>query len=147
MISYGLPCVANVRRNILSISEGDGNKTICASVYFLWASTITRIHWTLIRPALSIYTRNRCLPIHSRGCYALSGGIFALSCHMPQQHSISASSSGHQMRQRERDFILKIPVISMRNSFTEVSRHFVWINTHKILPSCSNNSSFPVVYG
>ena len=37
-MTFELSRVANVRRNILSISKDDGDDTTCASVYLLWAS-------------------------------------------------------------------------------------------------------------
>ena len=50
-ITCGVLCVANMRRNILFVSGEDGDDTICASIYLLWASTITRIHLLLIGSA------------------------------------------------------------------------------------------------
>ena len=152
-ITCGLPCVANVRLNILSVTEEDGDDTTYAFIYLLWVSTIIKIYLLWIGPALSMCTRNQGLLGHSHGCNALAWGIFALSWHMTQlltHNSISASILGHQIWLRARDFIREIPGWLSCNSFSKASRHFAGITTrdlHKTQPSCSDNSSFLVVYG
>ena len=50
-ITCGLPCVANVRRCIVSVFDEDDDDITYASIYLLWGSTIIRIYLPLIGPS------------------------------------------------------------------------------------------------
>ena len=129
---------------------------VATSFLFLKKMVMTwHVNWNIYcgHPQSPQSTWSQGLPGHSHGFNTLAWSIFALSWHMLQplsHNSISTSSLGHQIRQQANDFIREFTRWPICNSFCKVSRNSVEINnrdTHKIPPSCSDNSSFLFVYG